>query len=841
MSNPPTAPASVPGWLEQLLLTPSRVLDQLTGQLAAVGPAAAATLAGVAVAAILAAAGVRRVRRARLGRGARQVTVLCPPAVDPVGAQALWSHLVGLLRPRWKRLLLGQPHLGFEYRVTGEAGVTLAIWVPATVPPGLVERAVASAWPGTRTRTTNPAAPPVPAPAPGCRRVLVAGQLRLGQAESFPIRIDYGGTDLARSLLTAAADLGPGHSVCVQVLARPVTGHRVHRVLIAPRGGTTATRALSRLAAGLLGLAAELFDLVTPGSSGRSPRVRPVPADRFTRMQDSAETRAAVIKARGGHWETLIRYAAAVEVPTDADRTDLAAARAIARGRAHAAATVFASCADLNHYRRRHVFLKASALDGRWLGRGDLLSVPELAGIAHLPTDTSSIPGLARAGARALAPATGIPVGGPHSKPLGVADTGGGRSVALGVADARHHTQLIGATGVGKSTLLGQWILADADAGRGLVVIDPKGDLITDVLARLPRRLAERVVVFDADSRARPPCVNPLDTTPEGLDLAVENLATIFARIYARWWGPRTDDLLRASLRTLCARPGTVTLVDLARLLTGEANLERVTRDVGDPVLHGFWSAYAELSDAARAQVVGPLLNKLRTFLLRPFVRAAIAAGESTLDLADILDHGGICLARLPKGSLGDDTTRLMGSLLVARTWQATTARTTTPIAERADASLVLDEAQNFLNLATPVEDMLAEARGLRLSLVLAHQNLAQLPRELRDGISANARNKVIFSVSPEDARDLARHTSPWLSEHDLTHLDVHHAAARLLVAGQQAPPFTFTTRPLPAPVPGRAAAIRAALRARSKPTPPPPTDAAPASAAEPGSDPRLS
>jgi hypothetical protein len=125
-----------------------------------------------------------------------------------------------------------------------------------------------------------------------------------------------------------------------------------------------------------------------------------------------------------------------------------------------------------------------------------------------------------------------------------------------------------------------------------------------------------------------------------------------------------------------------------------------------------------------------------------------------------------------------------------------------------------LDEAQNFLNLSTPVEDMLAEARGLRVSLLLAHQNLGQLPRELRDGISANARNKIIFAVSPDDARELARHTSPWLSEHDLTHLDAFHAAARLIVHGQQARPFTLTTQPLDPPIPGRAHQIAAVARA---------------------------
>ncbi|WP_324193773.1 type IV secretory system conjugative DNA transfer family protein [Nocardia otitidiscaviarum] len=768
-----------------------------------------------AAAVVLAAVIVRYARRALLAGDAREITILCPPTLEAHAAQALWSHLVGLLRPAWKRLLFGQPHVAFEYRVAGHAGVTLAIWTPASIPPGLVERAVASAWPGARTQTVEQAAAPLPIPQAGTRRVLVAGRLQLGRPESFPIRTDYASTDIARDLLTAAADLGTGESVCVQILARPVTGRRVRRLHTGQSGGLTA--ALTRAAAGV---ASELLDLLIPGSSARAPQVRSIPVDRFTRMEDTVQTRAAVTKTRGGHWETIIRYAAAVDLPGDAAPAGRAEARAIARGRAHAAAAVFASCTDLNFYRRRRQFRKAWALQRRWLGHGDLLSVPEIAGIAHLPGE-ASVPGLARAGARALPPATTICVGGPHSKPLGVADSGSGRPVALTVADARHHTHVLGATGVGKSTLLGQWILADADAGRGVVVIDPKGDLVTDVLARLPRRLADKVVIFDADSTLRPPCVNPLDTSTEGLDLAVDNLATIFSRIYARWWGPRTDDILRVSLRTLCARPGIHTLVDLAGLLGGGANLERITREVSDPVLRDFWNSWSEQSEAARAQAVGPLLNKLRAFLLRPFVRAAIAAGESTVDLTEVLNDGGICLARLPKGSLGEDTARLMGSLLVARTWQAAITRSRLATADRPDASLVLDEAQNFLNLSTPVEDMLAEARGLRLSLVLAHQNLGQLSRELREGISANARNKLIFSASPEDARELARHTSPLLTEHDLTHLDVYHAAARLLVGGQQAPPFTLITRPLPDPIPGRAAAIRAAVRTRTTPAEP--------------------
>ncbi|MEV0705805.1 type VI secretion protein, partial [Saccharopolyspora sp. NPDC050389] len=112
-----------------------------------------------------------------------------------------------------------------------------------------------------------------------------------------------------------------------------------------------------------------------------------------------------------------------------------------------------------------------------------------------------------------------------------------------------------------------------------------------------------------------------------------------------------------------------------------------------------------------------------------------------------------------------------------------------------------------------PLEDMLAEARGFRLAMTLAHQHLGQLPRELKEGISTNARSKIFFNASPEDARELSRHTTPRLSDHDLAHLDVYHAAARLVLHGAEAEPFTLLTQPLPPPIPGRAREIRRIAR----------------------------
>jgi hypothetical protein len=234
---------------------------------------------------------------------------------------------------------------------------------------------------------------------------------------------------------------------------------------------------------------------------------------------------------------------------------------------------------------------------------------------------------------------------------------------------------------------------------------------------------------------------------------------------------------------------------------------------LSDELLRGFWASYDELTPAARASAISPVMNKLRAVLLRPFIRNTLAGGPSSVDLASLLDTGGLILARLPKGVLGEDAVRLFGSLLLAHTWQAITPRAKQPEHERRDAAAYIDEAHNFLNLPGSVGDILAEARAYRFSLVIAHQHLSQLPKDLREAVSADARNKIYFTASPEDAADLSRHTVPLLSPHDLSHLGAFQAAGRLMDGSAPTPAFTFRTRPLPDRIPGRAREVQRASR----------------------------
>jgi hypothetical protein len=262
-----------------------------------------------------------------------------------------------------------------------------------------------------------------------------------------------------------------------------------------------------------------------------------------------------------------------------------------------------------------------------------------------------------------------------------------------------------------------------------------------------------------------------------------------------------------------------VTLADVPLLLTNRPFRRRMTarfrRD--DPEgLGAFWDGYEALTPAGAALACGPLLSKLRPILGRRFVADLLGSATSSFTMADILD-GGILLARLPKGVLGDDACRLVGSLLLAQLWQTALTRAAIPQDDRLDAAAYVDEAHNFLHLPIGLDDALGEARGYHLSFVLAHQHLAQLPKEMAEALHANARNKLFFTVSPDDAKRLAGHVAPYLAAEDLSRLDRFQAACRLVIDQRNTAGVhdVHPARAARGPGPGRGTAHR---RPRSRP-----------------------
>jgi energy-coupling factor transporter ATP-binding protein EcfA2 len=747
---------------------------------------------------------VWRSRHRRLATHARYVSLTPPPEVEPAGACAWWANLYELLNPRpLRRLLYGVPQVAVEYRWTGRQ-LTIGVWLPGSVPATPVVAAARAAWPGTAATITDPPAP-VPSGA-----LAVGGALRPALPAWYPLEVDHD-ADPMRALVAAAANLGSGQHACVQILARPATPRQVARL----RRGATALRtgrpARSPLDPatwlnGALNVATELITPTRPATRTQHSGYRPAGADPVR----DRDARGAVDKVLATQWEVAIRYAVAHTNPHQRPAANLRAGLVTA---AHALGSSFGVYTGRNRLRRIKLPHPAAVLAGRAMRSGFVLSGPELAVLAGLPQDLA-VPGLDRARAKAVPPPIAVPTGGRDTKSLGRAEVGG-HGVALPVVDARQHIHLLGSTGSGKSTLMTHMILDDIHAHRGVVVIDPKGDLAIDILDRLPATAAKRLVVIDPDQPGGA-TLNPL--AGGDADLIVDNVVSIFSKIFQRHWGPRIDDVLRVACLTLM-RKANATLTLVPPLLNDKQFRAAFTADLDDPEgLRGFWEWYESTPASLRAQIIGPVLARLRAFLLRDFVRSTLGVARSSFDMGRMLD-GGILIARLPKGQLGEDTAKLMGSFVFASVWQAATGRAGLPETQRRDCSVYVDEAHNVLNLAGSVGDMLAEARGYHLSLTLAHQNLTQLPRDTQLALSANARNKIYFSCSPEDAHQLARHTMPELDEHDVSHLDAYTAAARLVIGSRETAAFTLRTKPPREPV-GETTALRQAV-ARTDVDPP--------------------
>jgi hypothetical protein len=432
-----------------------------------------------------------------------------------------------------------------------------------------------------------------------------------------------------------------------------------------------------------------------------------------------------------------------------------------------------------------------------------LLTPSEAAAILPLPERPAEAPlSLAEPPARPLAPAVEAPR---HGILLGRPDRGG-YATELRVAPEAllQHAHVLGPTGRGKSTLLLNLALEWTEAGLGLALLEPKGDLVHELLQRIPSSRIDDVVLLDLGHQSYPPAFNLLACRSEEADLQVEALTGIFRRLFTRFWGPRSEDILRAALATLLTggRGGgpAPTLAHVLELLTDPS--ERGRYVVRDPVaLAQFWRQWNEFSTGQREQALAPLSNKLRAFLSQRQLRNVLCQPQAP-DFERVVAEGRILLCSLPKGVLGVDAASLIGSVITYRLWHA--AQRLGPACERPPFLCLVDEFHQFCHLPQGLAEALAEARGYGLGFVLAHQHLGQLTdRELAEAVEANCQTKVCFALSPDDATRMVRHFEPRLSAYDLEHLGAFRIACRIAHEGRQLPAATGETLPLPPPAEG--------------------------------------
>lgn len=459
---------------------------------------------------------------------------------------------------------------------------------------------------------------------------------------------------------------------------------------------------------------------------------------------------------------------------------------------------------DNNHFREIRFFLKYlfmidfiyryfPVVNLPFYKQSSVLNSDELATLFHLPNKTVETPHIfwlnaKRAPAPMLIPESGLFLG--LSKYRGVE-----RPIFIGDDDRRRHMYVIGKTGTGKSQLLEELVMQDINAGKGVAVIDPHGDLITGIMSRIPVSRAEDVIYFDPSDTERPMGLNMLEAvTEEQKHFVVTSIVGLMYKLYDPMKtgiiGPRFEHAIRNAMLTVMCEPGN-TFVEVVRILTDAAFVQELLPKVSDPIIRRYWTdQIAQTADFHKSEVLDYIVSKFGRFVTNKLMRNIIGQSKSSFDFRKVMDEGKILLVNLAKGKLGEENSNFLGLILVPRILIAAMSRQEMPEKDRRDFYLYVDEFQNF---ATPdFAQILSEARKYRLNLVVANQFIGQMEEEVKNAVFGNVGSLIAFRVGVTDANYLQHEFQPTFSETDLINIDKFNAYIKTIVHNEPVKPFSI-------------------------------------------------
>jgi hypothetical protein len=428
-------------------------------------------------------------------------------------------------------------------------------------------------------------------------------------------------------------------------------------------------------------------------------------------------------------------------------------------------------------------------------GQTSVLNAEELATIFHFPNKAIATPGIHWVSSkRAPAPAN-LPDSGLYL----------GRSVYRGLAkpvyiqddDRQRHMYIIGKTGTGKSEFLKQMILQDIENNQGLAVIDPHGDLIEDILKRIPPRRAEDVILFDPADTTRPMGFNMLEAqTEEQKHFVVSSIIGLMYKLFdpnkTGIIGPRFEHAVRNAMLTVMYEQGT-TFIEVVRALTDQNFVQELLPKVEDPIIRRYWTdQIAQTSDFHKSEVLDYIVSKFGRFVTNKMIRNIIGQSDSAFSFRRVMDEQKILLINLSKGKIGEENSSFLGLVLVPKILVAAMSRQDIPMDQRKNFYLYVDEFQNF---ATPdFAQILSEARKYRLNLIVANQFIGQMEEEVKNAIFGNVGTVASFRVGVTDANYLQHEFQPVFNESDLINVDRFNCYMKTIVGGEPVQPFSLDT-----------------------------------------------
>jgi type IV secretory pathway TraG/TraD family ATPase VirD4 len=366
-------------------------------------------------------------------------------------------------------------------------------------------------------------------------------------------------------------------------------------------------------------------------------------------------------------------------------------------------------------------------------------------------------------------------------------------SFGIKTEDRFSHIYIIGKTGTGKSTLLETMALQDLARGNGFALIDPHGDLVERVAARIPQSRQSDVIYLDTPDAAQPYGYNPLRHVRHNyIPLATSGLMEVFKKMWPDAWGVRMEHILRNVIMALLEQPD-ATMHDILRIFLDRGFRKKIAGSLRNETVQRFLDKeFERFSFVYRTDGTAAIQNKVGAFLSDPLLDRILTSPKTDLHIRQIMDDGKVLLVNLAKGQLGEDSSSLLGGLLVTTIGMAAYSRADMPVDKRRDFFVYIDEFQSFTTLA--LVNMLSELRKYRVAFTVAHQYLHQLEPNIRHAVLGNAATIIAFRVGAEDAPYMTHEFHDRFEPIDLMQLPNHHIYLKLMIDGMPSKPFSAIT-----------------------------------------------
>jgi hypothetical protein len=377
----------------------------------------------------------------------------------------------------------------------------------------------------------------------------------------------------------------------------------------------------------------------------------------------------------------------------------------------------------------------------------------------------------------------------------------------VGIEDSKRsiHVLNTGPTGYGKTQLMIHAALQDAYKDQGFCLINPKGDAINQIIAKLPEDRLDDVVYINPGGK-QVPSINVLEPhitedmtqmhKENQKEIIVSDLIDLFKRQSENWgdqFGRVLETLLRAHLDLNIYHNESNSLLDVFQCVINQDALVDLIDRTQDQVIR---EQLVRIREDMTSYELEPLQRRLNDFVMNATIREVVASEESGVNFREAVNQEKIILVDIQKGEVGSTVSELVGSIIITKVWAAAQSRITQKPEDRTPFYLYVDELQNFGSEGSALSTMLSEAREYRLGCWLATQYLSKLDTQMRRAVVNNCRTKIIFNPTGSDNENRIAGLLNNVSKNELKSLGKYRAALQAPAEQSQSDAVIFDAYP---------------------------------------------